>query len=92
MRCKACGKIIDDTSRFCTYCDHDNYPELNQVKTKGTMSDAFESKQVRMNTAASPQNQNAKKNPEKAGGVGCVFVFFFIAFIIFLIMIFKDML
>lgn len=35
MKCRACGRIMDDNSRFCFNCDCDNYPEMNHVKTKG---------------------------------------------------------
>ena len=34
MKCSHCGKPIDPNSRFCTWCDHDNYAYMNQVRTK----------------------------------------------------------
>lgn len=38
MKCSHCGKPIDDHTRFCPWCDHDNYPQMNRVQTKTTTS------------------------------------------------------
>ncbi len=34
MNCSKCGKPLDNRSRFCTHCDHDNYPEMNRTQLR----------------------------------------------------------
>lgn len=60
MRCRACGRVIDDNSRFCFYCDCDNYPEMNHVKTKGSSSRDFDNMQY-----SGTQNRNRRTSANK---------------------------
>lgn len=81
MRCRACGRVIDDNSRFCFYCDCDNYPEMNHVKTKGSGSHDFDkmqysgarnnSRKASVNRTYSNNNGTQKNNSAQNANPGC---------------------
>lgn len=58
MRCKKCGRVMDEKSRFCTYCDNDNYPQMNKVNTKTTISSPSSGASVRQSGASVYTNNN----------------------------------
>ena len=89
MRCKACGRVIDNNMRFCTYCDHDNYPGMNKVKLKGDKNENVNNSKVyrpnnsynnRLNTQQNAKNGGNSKNTN-AKNSGCIVV----AVIIFIV-------
>ncbi len=93
MRCKACGRVIDPNSRFCSYCDNDNYPEMNQVRIKGNRpasgGNAASPRTQYKQSTATPRPANALKpanaNAQQQNGKGCVTVIIVIFFILFLL-------
>ena len=86
MRCQKCGKQLDSRARFCTNCDHDNYPEMNRVVTKGNAVHS-QSTTVRATSSVSNNSQTAstvKKNQQqKKPKVGLII---FIIVIIYILM------
>ncbi len=74
MKCSHCGKPIDDHTRFCPWCDHDNYPQMNRVQTKTTASAAKRhSQKTAGNNIPRPNvpNQPAQ-NKTNQNAAGCV--------------------
>lgn len=102
MKCRACGRPIDNNSRFCTYCDCDNYPEMNNVKTKDSPN-AYSSKTTaaNRNTASktyqsayskthsnAPVNNKSFQKKNTSGPFGCVITAITIVLIIFFLLSF----
>lgn len=99
MKCKSCGHVIDSNMRFCTYCDHDNYPEMNTVHLKGdktankypnakntVYSKSYTSNSHSTNQKVLNNNTNTNSNNKKANNqnTGCL-VIAVIIFILFVI-------
>ncbi len=96
MKCRACGRTIDDNSRFCTYCDCDNYPEMNHVKTKGsdngnayTMNRTSSApkytrpgQRMNVNRQTYGQAQNNSQKGKQSGNMGCMVVLLIMAVMI----------
>ena len=102
MKCRACGREIDDNSRFCTFCDCDNFPQMNQVKTKNKhhRNPANNSSTVGKYNAPKPgsgysnkynkpQNSNTQKK-SSSGGAGCIIAIIIIAIIYFIFMFLAN--
>lgn len=96
MKCRACGRPIDNNSRFCTYCDCDNYPEMNNVKTKdspnayssqNTASKTYQSAYSKTHSNAPVNNQSFQKK-NTSGPFGCVITAITIVLIIFFLLSF----
>lgn len=85
MRCKACGRIIDDSSRFCTFCDHDNYPEMNKVKTKGAKPDALKDQPSTHYTSTPSKTTGNKQKTADSKSAGCGFAIVIIAVILIIL-------
>lgn len=86
MRCRNCGQILENGSRFCTYCDCDNYPEMNRVKTKsGTHHEVSARTTYKpiQNNLRQPKNTQSNKAKKKNSGLSILIIFFIIAYILF---------
>lgn len=89
MRCRNCGQLIENGSRFCTYCDCDNYPEMNRVKTKNTHSVAH----LNNTYKAVPKNNmqpKTKQNSKKKSGCVPIVVIIIIIYILLMMVINLD--
>lgn len=83
MKCRNCGQLLEKGSRFCTYCDCDNYPDMSRVKTKPThithTNNLYKTEEIK------PQKQvNTKKN-KKSGGTGAFIIFLIIVYILIML-------
>lgn len=105
MKCRACGRTIDDNSRFCTYCDCDNYPEMNHVKTKGsdngnayTMNRTSSApkytrpgQRANTNRQTYGQTKNNSQKNNQPGNMGCMALLLIMAVMIVIIFIASNL-
>lgn len=93
MRCRNCGQALENGSRFCTYCDCDNYPEMNRVKTKNThyatsnrtVQSAGKYRPMQNNNSQSKKVQQ-NKSKKTNSGIKALIILFIIAYLLIMMM------
>lgn len=83
MKCRNCGQLLENGSRFCTYCDCDNYPDMNRVKTKPTH--ITHTNNTYQTGKMEPQRQTNTRKNKKSGGVSVFVVFLIIVYILLML-------
>lgn len=87
MKCRNCGRLIEEGSRFCTYCDCDNYPEMNKVKTKTTHHVVHTNNAYRPILKNDRPTKTQPKKNKKKSGMSSIIVIIIIVYILIMMIV-----